>query len=181
MSRTTRGVLPDAQVRALSDEHILEFLGRARQGLASAEEGEAAAYADAVATLELETVRRGLAAPSPHERMPETLVLRRLETTSPEAQGEWPELLRELNLPGLWKAYLYTRETLPLERREAALVHVALAVDGVVFGEAAAWARHLRYVELPRDPATRLARLYDRLEQTFGLIFDAMSEGDARL
>ena len=90
--------------------------------------------------------------------------------------SEWPRLLAELDLPGLWLVYLYAQDNLSPDERLPALAHVCLAVDRIVYGTRVARLRYLKYVELPATNELRLARINGALEETFGLVFDRMME-----
>jgi hypothetical protein len=187
MSRSEwRTISYDSHLRVLSDNDVLDFLARARQRLAAAapvDDGpapaEAHAFTGALVALELEAARRGLERPAPHERMPASAVLDRLSGLSPIENSErWIQLLAELDLPGVWRVYLYTQEQLGGRDRLAALSFVAAALDRIVYGDEAARVRWLKHVELPATDEDRLARLNAALEATFGRIFDRMIGAD---
>ncbi len=181
MSRSPRRATPqDSQLHALSDADLLDFLDRARRRFActDARSGDAAAYAGALSALELEAVRRRLDLPAVRERPPVWTLIRRLARVPPgrDPDSEWPRLLAELGLPGLWLVYLWVQDNLEPDERVVALAHLNLAVDRIVYGDRVAHTRYLKYVELPPTPELRLARIYEALEATFGLVFDRLAE-----
>ncbi len=191
MSRhTRRAIAPDSQLRNLSDDDLRDFLARARLRLREATQARAGTSAPpdadgfqaALAALELEATRRGLERPGrgePHEPMPAGEVLRRLGLLTPtDFADEWNRLLAELDLPGLWRVYLYAQERLGPQERLPALAYLAAAVDRVVYGDHVARLRWLKHVELPASDEARLARLNAALEATFGQIFDRMAGMD---
>ncbi len=186
MSRSERRTIAyDSHLRVLSDDDVLDFLACARDrahagadACASAGPGAADAHAflGALAALELEATRRGLVRPGPHERMPTAAVLNRLEDLSPIDDGErWVELLAELDLPGLWRIYLYAQDRLVGRHQLVGLSYVAAALDRIVYGDEVARVRWMKHVELPATDEARLARLNAALEATFGRLFDRMA------
>ncbi len=190
--RTRRAIAPDSQLRNLSDDDLRDFLARARSRLGEAAHAragtpahpppDAQAFLSALAALELEATRRGLERSGrgePHEPMPAGEVLRRLGLLTPtDFADEWNRLLGELDLPGLWRVYLYAQERLGPQERLPALAYLAAAVDRVVYGDHVARLRWLKHVELPASDEARLARLNAALEATFGQIFDRLAGPD---
>jgi len=159
-----------SHVRTLGDGDLVHFMRHTRRRLAGARGDQVAAYAAALAVLELEAARRGIEIRGVRERVPAPVAERRLDQAVHDDDTAGVRvLLRWLDGPGLWRAYRYALLVPDAEERARILERVHWHLNVRLFGVQEGRRRRRRAAQALRK--LEAPRKADRLRTALAFMF----------